>query len=197
MEFYEAINAEFYKDFEILIEIARNWLKVRNYILPTLYLINVLICVICFIVLSSPKLKKDVFFYLKIKAIADGLYLLILEKIIAVNRYFIIRSKTKILVRRKDNFLVLFAALFSLLYFPNIFLFLIVKEKTDRPDNFYIYHIEKIDVDESYYSWMIFRDFAANFLPILILIPAKIVILIQFKKFIVKKQKLVGSKKII
>ena len=68
MEFYEAINAEFYKDFEILIEIARNWIKVRNYILPTLYLINVLICVICFIVLSSQKLLNKKHIHLRVSA---------------------------------------------------------------------------------------------------------------------------------
>jgi len=135
--------------------------------------------------LSSQKLKEKVFFYLKIKEIADGLYLLILsvnylpniidscfncyvqvfynlyfmgyfrkvfilftailEIIIAINRYFLIRSKTKILVRQKDKLLVLYAAFFSLLfYFPNIFLFLIVKEKTDRPDNFYIFSIPSV-----------------------------------------------------
>ena len=140
-------------------------------------------CSSCFKVQSTCYLSLfySLFFFKFLRNVSSML-ITILEIIISVNRYFIIKSKTRILVGRRDKLVVFFALIISLVIFLPVLFFLKIEKNILN-----IYQI-KHDQSKSYVVYLISANFIQNVLPILVILPANIVVLFRYKKFIAKKR---------
>jgi len=121
-------------------------------------------------------------FFFKFLRNVCSMFITILEIVITVNRYFIIESKSKILVGRRDKLIVFLTLLSSFIIFTPVLFFLKIEKSILN-----IYQI-KHDNSKSYIVYLISANFIQNVLPILIMLPANLVVLFRFKKFIAKKK---------
>ena len=114
-------------------------------------------------------------------------YITIIEILITFNRYFIIKSTNKIKTKRNDKLLVYgLGVVCFIIYAPYLFTYKIDWLKgtlsfTEFSETqFYIIYFQAITIGQ-------------NLLTIIILIPYNIIVLIAYKKFIVKKQSILRS----
>ncbi len=124
------------------------------------------------------------------KYLRHSLYLFdsIVEIVITFNRYYIIKSSESILVNRNDKIFVFICGIICLIvYIPNLFAYEIVLYEIKGKKLFFL---EKkfwpliLDYFFSYFTVLV------NISTILILTPANIAVLIQFKIFMKKKNKM-------
>jgi len=144
---------------------------------------HLLSCGGCFQVQSTCYLSLfySLFFFKFFRNVCSML-IAILEIIISVNRYFIIKSKTRKLVGRRDKLVVFSALIISIVIFLPVLFFLKIEKNILN-----IYQI-KHDQSKSYVVFLISANFIQNVLPILVMLPANIIVLFRYKKFIAKKR---------
>ena len=118
-------------------------------------------------------------------------YTIFLEIVITINRYFIIKSKTKIFVRIRDIALAIIGALVCLLAYKPM----LVCERVVLINSFYgIYGLGYSPICDlsTFNIYQISINSIQHLVPILILLPANIIVLMQYKKFIKKKRTVIA-----
>jgi len=112
------------------------------------------------------------------------LYASIMEISITFNRYYIIKSTEKLLVKQKDKLIVFFFGFVSLALFIPIF-FSYKKVKSNEETS-----LEESDFGKSAYFKIYLRciNFLENLIAVFILVPSNIVVLVLYKRFLNKKK---------
>ena len=116
----------------------------------------------------------------------------IIEIVITINRFFIIKSSEKILANIKDKIFIFICGFISMIIFvPNLFLYEIESYKTKEGTQ--AFYLEQKNSDPYLLYFINNATAFVDVITLLILLPVNIAVIVQFKRFIDKKNRLTIS----
>ena len=124
------------------------------------------------------------------KVLSNALFLFvsIMEISITFNRYFIIKSTQKLLVKKKDKILVFIFGIVSFaLFIPICFAYNIVEANGK-------FSFENSDFGNTKFFEIYLEciNFSENLLTVFVLLPSNIIVLIQYRRFLSKKKTIIN-----